>query len=35
MKSELLANDIFFNEYMKGESGRVDGKRTIKYSGPQ
>ncbi|HEB72964.1 MAG TPA: hypothetical protein ENI77_10140 [Nitrospirae bacterium] len=34
MKRELIVNDIFFNEYNKGEPGRIDGKRTIKYSGP-
>jgi hypothetical protein len=34
MKRELVANDIFFNEYIKGESGIVDRKRTIKYTGP-
>ncbi|VAX16319.1 hypothetical protein MNBD_NITROSPINAE04-1723 [hydrothermal vent metagenome] len=34
MKRELIVNDIFFNEYKKGVSGMVDGKRTIKYTGP-
>jgi len=34
MKREVIANDIIPNEYKEGEPGRIDGKRTIRYSGP-
>lgn len=34
MKRNIVTNDIIFNEYTKAEPGRIDGRRTIRYTGP-